>query len=51
MTINNHDSIFMKNVQRGIDKGIIMVSDDDSKITYHCKRDYATSFKNPEENR
>ncbi|GIW68043.1 MAG: hypothetical protein KatS3mg096_911 [Candidatus Parcubacteria bacterium] len=45
----NHNSIFMKNLQRGIDKGIITVTSDDSKITYHCKRDYTTSFKNPEE--
>jgi type I restriction enzyme M protein len=49
MKKNNHDSIFMKNIQRGIEKGIISVSADDSKITYHCKRDYTTSFKNPEE--
>ena len=49
MTKKNHDSIFMKNIQRGIDRKIISVSDDDSKITYYCKRDYSTSFKNPEE--
>jgi len=49
MTKDRHDSIFMKNMQRGIDRGIISVSDDDSKITYRCKRDYSTSFKNPEE--
>ncbi len=45
----NHESIFLKNVQRGIDKGIIEVTSDGSKITYHCKREYSTSFKNPEE--
>lgn len=49
MTKDNHDSIFMKNIQRGIEKGIITIVSDDSKITYHCKRDYSTSFKNPEE--
>src|SRR3989344_3289707 len=49
MTKENHDSIFMRNIQRGIDKGIITITDDSSKITYHCKRDYSTSFKNPEE--
>ncbi|VVB66063.1 N-6 DNA Methylase [Candidatus Gugararchaeum adminiculabundum] len=49
MSKEKHDSIFMRNVQRGIDKGIITVTDDDSKITYHCKRDYSVSFKNPEE--
>ncbi len=45
----NHESIFMRNIQRGIDKGIIIFNDDKSKVTYHCKRDYTTSFKNPEE--
>ncbi len=44
-----HDSFFMKNIQKGIEKGIIAVTDDNSRITYHCKRDYKTSFKNPEE--
>ena len=45
----DHGSIFIKNIQRGIEKGIIALSSDESKITYHCKRDYTTSFKNPEE--
>jgi len=49
MTKENHNSIFMKNIQRGIEKGIITITSDGSKITYHCKRDYTTSFKNPEE--
>lgn len=49
MANDNHDSIFTRNVQRGIDKGIITVTGDGSKITYHCKREYTTSFKNPEE--
>lgn len=45
MTENNHDSIFMRNIQRGIDKGIIKVENDGSKVTYFYKRDYSTSFK------
>ena len=45
----NNDSIFQRNIQRGVDKGIIKIKDDNSKITYYCKRDYSTSFKNPEE--
>ena len=49
MTITNHDSIFMKNIQSGVEKGYISFSDDNSKITYHCSRDYTTSFKKPEE--
>ncbi|MDD5237348.1 MAG: restriction endonuclease subunit M [Candidatus Omnitrophica bacterium] len=43
------ESIFMRNIQRGIDKGIISLSPDQSKITYHCSREYTTGFKNPEE--
>lgn len=46
---NNKDSIFNKNIQRGIEKGIISFSEDWSRIIYHCSRDYSTSFKNPEE--
>ncbi|PJE81037.1 type I restriction endonuclease subunit M [Candidatus Pacearchaeota archaeon CG10_big_fil_rev_8_21_14_0_10_32_42] len=49
MNKDNHDSIFQRNIQRGIDKGIIKVENDGSKIVYFCKRDYSTSFKNPEE--
>lgn len=45
---DNHDSIFMRNIQRGIDKGIIKAESNGSKVTYYCKRDYSTSFKNPE---
>ena len=44
-----NDSIFIKNIQRAIDKKIILITNDNSRITYHCKRDYTTSFKNPEE--
>ncbi|MCX6820428.1 MAG: restriction endonuclease subunit M [Candidatus Aenigmarchaeota archaeon] len=44
-----HDSIFTKNIQRGLDKKIIKVENDGSKIIYYCKRNYSTSFKNPEE--
>ena len=42
-------SIFENNILRGIEKDIISVLDDNAKITYHCSREYTTSFKNPEE--
>src|SRR3990167_10960289 len=45
----NHESIFQRNIQRAVEKGYISFSADDSKITYHCSRDYTTSFKKPEE--
>ncbi len=49
MKKESKESIFMKNIQRGIGKGVITIASDGSKITYHCRRDYSTSFKNPEE--
>ncbi|HRS02673.1 MAG TPA: type I restriction enzyme HsdR N-terminal domain-containing protein, partial [Bacteroidota bacterium] len=33
----------------GIAKGIIKFNSDYSRITYFCKQEYSTSFKNPEE--
>lgn len=49
ITNNSSDSIFEQNIQRGIRKGYISLAEDRNKITYHCLRDYTTSFKNPEE--
>ena len=51
MSISNKqgESIFERNIQRGIEKDYISVSEDNSKITYNCSREYITSFKNPEE--
>jgi len=46
---DNHESIFLRNIQRAVEKGFISFSADDSKITYLCCRDYMTSFKKPEE--
>src|SRR3990167_3653510 len=45
----DNQSIFRKNIERGIEKKIITLSPDESKITYQCSRPYTTSFKNPEE--
>jgi len=51
MKNNNKDtqSIFQKNIQRGLEAKILSFNEDKSRITYHCSRDYTTSFKNPEE--
>lgn len=49
ITNNSKDSIFEQNIQRGIRKGYISLAEDRNKITYHCSRNYITSFKNPEE--
>lgn len=49
MSSNNNESILVENIHRGKQKGIIRISDDNSKITYFCSREYTTSFKNPEE--
>lgn len=51
-TIKNHDeekSIFRLNTERGIKAGIISLSPDELKITYHAKQDTTYNFKNPEE--
>jgi type I restriction enzyme M protein len=42
-------SIFERNISHGNEKGLISISEDNTKITYHCSREYTTSFKNPEE--
>jgi len=48
---NNNDkgSIFLRNIERGKQEGLITFTDDNARITYHCSREYSTSFKNPEE--
>ena len=48
---NNNDrgSIFLRNIERGKQEGLISFTDDDARIIYHCSREYSTSFKNPEE--
>jgi type I restriction enzyme M protein len=43
------NSIFLKNIHRGIKEDILELSENESKITYHCSRDVVRSFKNPEE--
>lgn len=43
------ESVFQRHIKRGAEKGIISFSDGQAKITYKCKREYSTSFKNPEE--
>ena len=45
----SQESIFTRNIKRGIEKNIISLSTDESKITYQCSRSYTTGFKNPEE--
>ena len=45
----DNNSIFQKNIQRGLDKGIIAISSDGSKITYFCARNHIENFKDPEE--
>ncbi|MEK6914478.1 MAG: type I restriction enzyme HsdR N-terminal domain-containing protein [Nanoarchaeota archaeon] len=46
---DEHDSIFQRNIQRGIDEGIIKIESDGSKITYLCSRKFTDNFKDPEE--
>src|SRR3972149_9095778 len=46
---NDKNSIFLRNIERGKQEGLIALTDDDARIIYHCLKDYSTSFKNPEE--
>jgi type I restriction enzyme M protein len=43
------ENIFLKTTERGLKAGFITIDEVTERITYHCKRDYNTSFKNPEE--
>lgn len=43
------NSIFQRFIKRGLSSGILSFSADNNKVTYHCVREYVTSFKNPEE--
>ena len=46
---NEKESIFEKNLKRGVNAGIITLSGDKTKVTYHASRDYSDSLKDPEE--
>ena len=43
------ENIFLKTIERGKQAGFIELDETTNRITYHCKRDYDTTFKNPEE--
>jgi type I restriction enzyme M protein len=45
----SNTSPILQNINNGLKSGIISFNEDTSRITYHCNRDYQTSFKNPEE--
>lgn len=45
----NNISQILQNIDKGEKSGIISFNEDKSRITYHCNREYQTSFKNPEE--
>lgn len=49
MQKENTNSIFLKNVERGIAKKLLSLSSDESKVTYHCSRNHTENFKDPEE--
>jgi len=43
------NSIFRRNIEKGIENKILSLTEDESRIIYYCSREYSTSFKNPEE--
>ena len=46
---NREQSIFERNIISTIEKGLISISENKSKITYQCSREYSTNFNNSEE--
>ena len=46
---DNEKTIFTKFIETGIEKGIISLNEDKTKITYKIEENYTVSFKNPEE--
>lgn len=46
---NDHQSIFARNIERGVAGKLFTISEHLSKITYHCARDFKVGFSNPEE--
>jgi type I restriction enzyme M protein len=46
---NSNDSIYEKDIQRGISKGIISVAEDKSKIIYNAAQEHKENLKDPEE--
>ena len=40
-----NDEIIIENIKKGVAKGIISLSEDNTKITYICSRKYTTDFK------
>ena len=49
MSKNDNESIFTKNIQRGLARKLIEISDNKTKIIYHCSREFKANFKKPEE--
>lgn len=45
----DRNSLFRHNIDKGIKAKIISLVEDETRIIYHCCREYSTSFKNPEE--
>lgn len=48
-TKNNKDSMFEKDIQRGVNKGIVSLVKDKSEIIYHTEQDHRENLKDPEE--
>ena len=44
------NSIFGRNIEMGQEAGLFSFNEDRSRITYNCRRNFTTSFKNPEVN-
>lgn len=47
--MKTEETVFQRNIKRGIDAEILSFNEEKTKVTYYCKRDYSTNFKNIEE--
>ncbi|MBU1037321.1 N-6 DNA methylase [Patescibacteria group bacterium] len=44
-----NQSVFERNIKKGLEAGVISFNENESRITYNCSNDFKTSFQNPEE--
>jgi hypothetical protein len=40
--IKNEESVFQRNIKRGIEAKIISINDEKTRVTYYCRREYST---------
>lgn len=46
---NDKNSLFYRNLKRGVDKGIVLYDEEKKRVTYICSENKSYSYKDPEE--